>query len=447
MISLARNIIRTIFCVMVVPSVVAEPLSLVETYRHALDHGTTFSAALSATAAEKEDLPLAESQLLPKLSISGNYTVADYDKPFINTLAPPMSSSNINLMVTQPVYQRSLRYKLSRAEDKVKIDDLNLERQRQQIAYDVSEAYLNEILTKDTLSLAGAERESYRMQLDRVVRSVELGLASKVDLLESRAKLDNTDAQLIKSRSEHREAGRKLQKLIGEEEIMVETQVKSLPTDEKSLQHLIQFESGLDDQQFWLEQSVENIQQQIAALGVKLSRNDKNIASSSYYPTLSLSAGIGYSKHDDPLVTQGADKKIMLELNIPLYDGGHTSASVRKAEARITQASEELRDARENAQFAVLMLLDTMRSDRANVDALMLSVKSAEALLHAVEESQKMGLKDVGRVLDAKTSLYSVKRELSQAIYDAVLHRLELSLITGQLTEKQLQIIDNWLSS
>jgi len=271
-------------------------------------------------------------------------------------------------------------------------------------------------------------------------------LASRVDLLESKARLDTADAQVLKSENEWREAKRKLHKIIGGERgLQAGVDSQQLPTEADALLQLKELEFKLDDVSYWVDASSENIQRRMAVLGVQLMKSDRNIAIAGRYPTLTFSADLENSRHDDPTVLEGSRSKVGFELIIPLLDGGRTTSSIRKAEARTTQAEEELRDSIETTELNVRTVLDLLRNDRANIDAMALSVESAAALLQAVEESHKVGLKDLGSVLDAKAGLYATKRRMAEAVYTAILHRLQLNQAVGHLSERELKVIDRWL--
>ena len=100
----------------------------------------------------------------------------------------------------------------------------------------------------------------------------------------------------------------------------------------------------------------------------------------------------------------------------------------------------------ESAQRSVVQ---TVRSSFKNISASISSINgckqaevSAQSSLDAMEAGYQVGTRTIVDVLDATTTLYNAKQQLSSARYDYLINQLNIKSAQGTLSETDLQALN-----
>lgn len=417
-------------------AVAASQLGMAESFNHALKNDSTLAIARAQNLSDKEAIPQAQARLLPSLSLTGNYTVADYQKTGVT--ASPVKSGVAKLNVMQPLYNKRLLHTRDRAALSVDVSDQQLQGVRQDLAIGVIEHYLAVILAKSNLTLFEAETESYRHQWEKVKAALELGLTSRADVLDAEARNDEGMSRVLIAKRELERERFALQRRTG---LLIDPlKLKDLPTKSYMPEPY--------NSEEWLKKiATGNITIKLATGNLTVAQEDVRIERSDHYPTLNMQAGLSYTNNDDSSAVQDRDARVSLVFELPLYQGGYVNSRVRQAHANKNRAQETLRDVQQSRQFEARQLLFSLETGRANIDVLRLAINARQKSLEAAEESRKLGLKDLSDVLDVQARLYQTSRELSKAIHDDMLNRSRLEAIAGSLTLEKLRELDSLLDT
>ena len=127
---------------------------------------------------------------------------------------------------------------------------------------------------------------------------------------------------------------------------------------------------------------------------------------------------------------------------MPIYSGGATSSTVRKAQQSYVSASQDLslthrsvvRDTR-NAYNTVIAAVSAIKS-------LEQAVLSANKALEATEAGFEVGTRTIVDVLNSTRNLYNAKRNLSLTRYDYIQSILALKRAAGTISEQDLSDIN-----
>ena len=411
-------------------------LTMVDAYGLALEHEASHRAARHRLQAEMELLHQANSSILPHVNLEASGTLADYQDLY-ETLDTPVVSNSVGVYLTQPLYLPDFRPRYNKAEEQVRLAGVRLEADRQRLALELAETYLEVIRLSREMELSQIELESYRLRRQQADASLTLGLASRADMLEAKARVDETEARMMLTRRDRLRAIRDLRRRIG-----IAIVPDNLPLLSEDGYH-----PGEWNEEEWLKRAEEN------NLAVRIARMEKNVAAheikvrrSGHYPKITLKAGVSDKKHDDLGVTQGPDTRVTLQLQLPLMDGGYTTSSVRQACSYLNQAGEALRDALETAVIEVRETLDNLESGKSNIAAWRIVQDARAQTLEAVEASRCVGFKDMIDLLDSQTRLNNTRRELNNSIHNHLLYRIRLNAAVGSMTIKALESIDSVLN-
>ncbi|WP_313121439.1 TolC family protein, partial [Pantoea septica] len=81
----------------------------------------------------------------------------------------------------------------------------------------------------------------------------------------------------------------------------------------------------------------------------------------------------------------------------------------------------------------------------SSIDAYKQAVVSAQSSLDAMEAGYQVGTRTIVDVLDATTTLYNAKQQLSDARYSYLINQLNIKYALGTLNEQDLQQLNSQL--
>jgi outer membrane protein len=105
------------------------------------------------------------------------------------------------------------------------------------------------------------------------------------------------------------------------------------------------------------------------------------------------------------------------ELLLPLYQGGMVNSQVKQAQYNFVGASEQLESAHRSVVQTVRSSFNNVNASISSINAYKQAVVSAQSSLDAMEAGYSVGTRTIVDVLDATTTLYNAKQQLSSARY------------------------------
>jgi len=302
----------------------------------------------------------------------------------------------------------------------------------------VAEAYYNVLAAQDNLAFAQAEKKAIGEQLEQTRRRFDVGLIAITDVKESQAQYDLSVAQEIQAENQLSTSTETLRTIIGQ-------MPDSLNALQEDIPLLIPDPADIDQ---WVETARENnLNLKTARYAFDIARKQVDINRAGHYPSLSLSVS-----HDDTTQdienTPSIDRKdttVSLNLSVPIYSGGLTSARTRAA----ISEQERSRALRERA------LRDTIKVTRdsylgvttsiAQVKALKQALISTQTAYEATQAGFEVGTRTAVEVLSVLREQYRAERDYAQARYDYLLNILRLKQAAGTLTPNDVVQINQWL--
>lgn len=157
-------------------------------------------------------------------------------------------------------------------------------------------------------------------------------------------------------------------------------------------------------------------------------------------PTLGLNAS---ASHTETFAGEsgngdGHSASVGLQLSVPIYSGGRTSAQVRQSKEQLGQARIEVDVARDSVRAAVASAWSQLESARASVEANREGVRAARLALEGVVEERKVGQRTTLDVLNQQNELVAVQIALVQAERNVVVASYALLQAVGRLTAGHL---------
>lgn len=417
----------------------AGAVSLQQAYEAALKNDPTYRAQFYANEAAKENRILGRSSLLPNVSanFSGSKNVLDQETMRGNTVVPSNRkyiSRSSTVQLRQPLFnmdaiQRYRQGKVQTAQGAEQfIADTN------EVAIRVVSAYLDVLFADDQVALSKVQRDMYAEQQKVNQRLFEKGEGTKTDMLETQARLDLAEAQLIEAQDAAVAARNTLEGVIG-------GPAGDLDRIDEGFRV-----TGLAPGSYeeWSARALKNNHAlEAGRLAVENARLEIGRNRAGHLPRVDFVAT--YSKGDNETINtfgeENTNRSLGVQVNIPIYQGGAINAQTRQAAANYSRAQADL-DARTDKVLVELRKAHSqVMSSGRKVDALIKAVESNQLLMKATEQSIKGGVRINLDLLNAQQQLFTSQRDLAQARYAYLIAVLQMRAIAGTVGPQDIREI------
>jgi outer membrane protein len=413
-------------------------------YKLAIENDPQFRGAGNEQRALRESLSQAYARLMPliqgevlygrikqKITESSNTVFAMGESEY--------DSGTYTLKVTQPLFKWPLFLEVSQTKNLQKRADVDLELARQELIIRVAQAYLTALASKESLAFANAEKADIEVLHERASVKYQSGIAPVTDLYDARARLASANAQMIKTESDYRDA------LQGLEEICNKGFMEL-----KDLRERLPMEMPLpDDVGHWVKMGLDrNLKLRIQQSNNEVARIEVNRQRAGHFPSLDV-VGRYYRQDTGGSLFGGGSivdtQDVMLELNVPIFEGGLIRSKTREAKERSSAAAENLERQRRAVIRQVHSAYDGIKTAKSRAEALEKSIEAQSYVMAAKEQGYRSGIYTSLAVLDASRDLYLLRRDYAQSRYDYVFNTMRLKQAMGTLGDDDLVIVNNWL--
>jgi protease secretion system outer membrane protein len=406
-------------------------MTLLQAYEAAIVNDPTYKQAVQDAEAGKEYRILGRSTLLPAVQANYSASKVNADQIVHTALGDSPSSPKYISRSTSVSFRQTLfnldalaRYKQGNAQSAYALE--NFAGRTQEMVVRVLSAYMDALFANEQVRIATAQRDTYIEQKAVNDLLFKKGEGTKTDMLETQARLEVAEAQLLEAKDNQQTQLATLAGIVGQEV----TSLDELRPDFRT--HTVL--EG--DFEVWRKKALEqNPDLQAQVFAIEAARQEVNKNKAGHAPRLDFVAS--YSKADaESLNTYNQDstnRSVGIQLTVPLYSGGAVSASTRQASAGLERAKAELQLRTDKVMIELRKQYAAVLSSTAKIQALDKAVSSGELLVTATEQSIKGGVRINLDLLNARQQLYTTRRDLAQARYTYLLSLLKLRATTGEL--------------
>ena len=410
----------------------AGAVTLQQAYEAALKHDPQFRMRFYENESGKELRKLGRAQLLPNVAGSYSYGKNVADQEFSRVGAAPVvthpkyTSRSAVVQLRQPLFNLDaiMRYRQGKVQS-AQSGEL-YEAGIDEVSVRVVSSYLDVLFAQDQLALARVQRDAHLEQQKVNQRLFEKGEGTRTDMLETQARLDLAEAQLIESQDNLQAARETLEGVID----MDPGELDRLGEDFRP--------AALNPSSFeeWSKLALaRNNQLAAARLAVENARLDIGRNKAGHLPRVDFVAA--YSKADSETLTnlgqENTNRQLGVQVNIPIYSGGAVSASTRQAAANYGRAQAELDSLTNQTLVELRKAHSLVTSSGRKIDALIKAVESGKLLMTATEQSIKGGVRINLDLLNAQQQLFTSQRDLAQARYTYLVGVMRLRAAAGTL--------------
>jgi len=444
---LKQSVIGIFFCTVANTSAA---LDLNETLQLAQQYDTTFQAAYASYLAATEASSQSIAAILPQIDLNafvqrGNNITERSAAGTIpaGTFKSKNNLDGYSLDLNQVIYDKSVFDNLDQADAIVAKAVADLESAKQDLIIRVSTAYFDVLTAIDTLETASAEKKAIGKQLEQSKERFNVGLSAITDVKEQQASYDIAAADeiiAINDLSNKREALRVI--------INVYPENLKIVNDDTPL--VIPEPMDINA---WQNKSLQrNFSLLSARYSVEAAQSAYNASKGGHYPTLGLKASYGVVNSEErnfsgftfPANTS-TDAKVILSLDIPIYQGGLTSSTIRQKSSELDRA-KALQETEKRRTIALARSAYlSVQADIATVKARKQAVISTQTSLDATLAGYDAGTRTSVDVLLSQRLLYSSQRDYYVARYTYLKNSLELKRVAGMLSPTDVDEINKWL--
>ena len=414
----------------------AAAISLQQAYEAALKNDPQYRMNYYENESAKENRILGRSNLLPQVSASysGSRNVADVEflpsNPKLpkETTHPRYISRSSAIQVRQPILNLDGWVRYLQGKVQTEQGAKQFESDTAQVILRVVRAYSDALFAEDQVALSKVQRDMYMEQMKVNRRLFEEGEGTKTDMLETQARLDLAEAQLVEAQDNATAMRDTLAGVIG-----MDPGTLDPLGDNFHFQDLAP--KSFDDLR--ATALARNPQLAAARLAVENAHLEIRRDQAGHAPRVDLIAA--YSKDDAASLTtynqNTVNRTIGIQVNIPIYQGGAINATTRQAAANWNRAQADLDNRTNQVVVELRKAYDLVQNSVAKINALEKAVASGKELMKATEQSIKGGVRINLDLLNAQQQLYTSQRDLAQARYMYLLGLLRMRAATGTLDD------------
>jgi outer membrane protein len=423
-------------------SLASQAENLLQVYQQARLSNPDLRSSAADRDAAFEKINEARSPLLPQLGLGADY---NYNNGYRDSSGIHSNTTSASLQLTQTIFDMSKWRALSLQEKQAGIQDVTYQVAQQDLILNSATAYFNVLKAIDTLSYTEAQKQSIYRELDQTTQRFNVGLVAITDVQNARAQYDTVLANEVTARNNLDNAVESLRQITG----MDYLSLASLNID--------RFKTARPDAVASLLKEAEsrNLTLLSARLSQDLAREQIRSAETGHMPTLGLTAStsMSNSKYGGSRANQGSgstdsitgSNQVGLSFTMPLYSGGSVTSQVKQAQYSYVAASEQLEGAHRSAVQTVRSSFNNVNASISSIDAYKQAVVSAQSSLDAMEAGYQVGTRTIVDVLDATTTLFNAKQQLSDARYSYLINQLNIKYALGTLNEQDLQQLNSSL--
>jgi outer membrane protein len=398
--------------------------TLRECIDYALSNNVSIKSAEISVKSSLEDLQQAKASMLPSLSLSSSQNFSAQkqertDESFV-TKGSYTGSYALNTSVT--LYSGG-KISLNRQQQEIalKMNELTLNTQRNNIEISVTQAYLNVLYANESLKTIQKSVELSEIQVERTKALLEVGSKSSVDVAQIEAQLSSDKYQLTLAENTLAQAILTLKQLLEIDSsqdfqpFFPDPDTLEVPNKLPELSNV--YEATLE---YWPE--IKNSQFQIESAKI-----EEKIAYSGFLPSINASASIGtgnisgsnYSFYNQ--LENKLNENVGLTVSIPIFNKRATKTAVNKAQYQIRQAELNSISVRKSLLSAIESLYQDASSAQSRYKASTENLKYTELSYTQVLEQYNQGMKNIVELLSGRQAYLSAIQEKSQAKYQALL--------------------------
>lgn len=388
----------------------------------------TLTARRARVRAADEAVPQALSNWRPTVTVTGSIGRGNYSNNAYTKYESTRTPKTGAITLTQPLFRggRTLAA-TSQADNTVLSERALLSATEQTILLGAATAYLNVVRDEEVLKLSVNNEQVLRKQLEATQERFKVGEITRTDVSQAEARLSKATADRVAAEGTLQSSRANYMNAVGHAPDA--PQLPAMPaTLPASLEELTAAALASNP-------TVVSADYAYAA-----AKDGVDLVFGELLPTLSLSADLTRTLQTSTMKSETIAREVLLNLSIPLYEGGGTYSRVRASKHTAGQRRIEADQARRDAVETATKSWETLQAAKAQAKAYEAQIKASELALAGVREESKVGSRTVLDVLNAEQELFDARVNRAKAQHDVLAAAFQVKSSLGQMTAPGLNL-------
>lgn len=418
--------------------------SLQDCISHAVEHNIQLQKSRLTETQAALDLSQKKAELFPSLSFSTsqNLSYRPLQESASNIVANGMANSSSNKLTENGSYGLNAswtvwdgganRKNIQSQKLQHRIYSLDTQQTANSIQEQIAQLYVQILYSTEACKVNESLQKTAQDQHKRGKEMYAQGLISKADLAQLEAQESSSQYDVVSTRSQIANYKRQLKELL---EIGHTQSFEIAPVDLKDEYALqpIPDETEVYETALRLRPEIQSSQ-----LNVESANLNIDIAKAGYYPSISLTAGVGSSHYSGSSSKAGEQLKQNLNasagitLSIPIFDNKKNKTNLQKAKLNKLDSELDLQNQQIQLSSTIEEFWINAHTNQQNFIAASAKVKSMEASYELLNEQFNNGLKNIVELLTGRDQLLSAQQEKLQSKYNTILHTQLLKFYKGE---------------
>ncbi len=414
-----------LFCVFFIQTVSAEErtISIEESLNLALENNADLIDASISLESSKRAERYSWNNYLPSLTASLRLAGNAVSESFSTTLTPGIS---LNYSLNPGIAQIILQLQLA-----VEKEEISFESARLNLIMSVETEFYYLLTAESNLKIEKNNIELAKKQLEQTTAKYNSGMASELQVLQARVNVENLKPSYSSLVSSYNNRLKEFLLVLGLD-----------PQEDVKLSGSLEFEDIVPDSEVLISAYLMNrtdIRTNKKNLEV-LNSNLKLANANGFSPTFSLSASWSDAV-SDPFSgdtwssrSYGGSTSVSLGVSLGLDDfipGSSTKIDIEELKDSISQAELALNSLVQEAELEVLNLIDSINTDKENVELSKLNLELAQKSYDMTARSFERGTTDRITLDDSQQDLLTAQQNLIESRYEYLADLISLSGALG----------------
>ena len=423
------------FAVMAAAVLAATPASaqtLTEAFAYTYNNNPQILAQRALLRATDEQVPQALANWRPTVTLTGT---AGFERAGIAARGSSTQFSSFepraaDLRITQPLYRGGR----TEAQTRQAINTVQSTRAQTlgvetQVFQSVAQTYLDVVRDQTLVEVNRSNEQVLRRQLEATQDRFRVGEVTRTDVAQAESQLAQATAQRINAEGQLEVSRANYARAVGHPpgRLVQPRERPVLPATRDEA----------------LTLAANNNPNVISAMFTELAARDNiDLVRGQLLPTINLVGDLNrsFAPSVSLQTTRQDTASAVLQLTMPLYEGGAIWSQTRAAEQTVGQRRGQLDDARRLAVQQATQAWETLQSARAAITSFGAAVRAAQIALEGIQQEALVGSRTVLDVLISEQQLFTTQSQLVGAQHDAALAEFNLVAATGRLIAPELRL-------
>jgi TolC family type I secretion outer membrane protein len=402
-----------------------------EVVQNALANYPALQAARAKTEAARADIDRARAAHMPQIAYG--YTHSKYS----NTALPASTKQNMNTPSVKLNLWAGGRIEADaeRSEALLASSEQLEAVSRDDVAQQAAEAYINWARSLDMYALASNNVVSLNTTLDDIRKIVAVDTGRRIDYDQAKVRLDNATLTQLQRQTELAQARQRLSRFwpgdlpvqpVGLSEALADTRV------------LGQMPEGMAQVVDQINDDLPNIAQQKAQVVAAAAAVE--MAKGQYWPSVDLSSTRQMNQVPSTLflgpTTYKEDTLTQVQLSMPLYNGGATSAAVTAAVNQLSAAQSSLDEVRLVVREKAVFAYEDWLNAKARAAQGVAQSRMGEQVVEGYRQQFRLARRQLLDLLNIQAESFGYQSAAMTAFYDEQVARVRLLAVMGDLAKR-----------